>query len=99
MSSPRRGNPVAMARTDDDSWDITEGVGQTALGVAMARADETTSERPLFTDPYAQLFLDAAAERGWQRPPPYMMKRIRAISAYAASRTKWFDEFFVAAGA
>src|SRR5258708_5665908 len=64
MSSPKIGKPVAMARTDDDSWDITEGVGQTALGVAMARADEATSERPLFTDPYAQLFLDAAAVHG-----------------------------------
>jgi methyltransferase (TIGR00027 family) len=28
-----------------------------------------------------------------------MIERIRAISAYAASRTKWFDEFFIAAGA
>ena len=55
MSSRRTGNPAAMARTDDDSWDITEGVGQTALGVAMARAEETTSERPLFSDPW--LFL------------------------------------------
>jgi methyltransferase (TIGR00027 family) len=88
-----------MARTDDDSWDITEGVGQTALGVAMARAEETTTECPLFTDPYAQVFLDAATERGWQRPPSYMIERIRSISAYAASRTKWFDEFFIAAGA
>jgi methyltransferase (TIGR00027 family) len=88
-----------MARTDGDSWDITEGVGQTALGVAMARAEETTTECPLFTDPYAQLFLDAASERGWQQPPSYMIERIRAISAYAASRTKWFDEFFIAAGA
>ena len=88
-----------MARTDDDSWDITEGVGQTALGVAMARAEETTTECPLFTDPYAQLFLDAATERGWQRPPSYMIERIRSISAYTASRTKWFDEFFIAAGA
>ena len=88
-----------MVRTDDDSWDITEGVGQTALGVAMARAEETTTECPLFTDPYAQLFLDAASERGWQQPPSYMIERIRAISAYAASRTKWFDEFFIAAGA
>jgi methyltransferase (TIGR00027 family) len=88
-----------MARTDNDSWDITEGVGQTALGVAMARAEETTTECPLFTDPYAQLFLDAATERGWQQPPSYMIERIRAISAYTASRTKWFDEFFIAAGA
>ena len=28
-----------------------------------------------------------------------MIERIRSISAYAASRTKWFDEFFIAAGA
>ena len=88
-----------MARTDDDSWDITEGVGQTALGVAMARADETTNELPLFSDPYAQLFLDAATERGWRHPLPYMIERIRSIGGYAASRTKWFDEFFIAAGA
>jgi methyltransferase (TIGR00027 family) len=88
-----------MARTDNDSWDITEGVGQTALGVAMARADETATGCPLFSDPFAQLFLDAATERGWQRPPPYMVERIRSISSYAASRTKWFDEFFIAAGA
>jgi methyltransferase (TIGR00027 family) len=88
-----------MVRTDDDSWDITEGVGQTALGVAMARAEETATECPLFTDPFAQLFLEAATERGWQKPPSYMIERIRAISAYAASRTKWFDEFFISAGA
>lgn len=88
-----------MARTDDDSWDITESVGATALGVAMARAHETTADSPLFTDPYAQMFLDAAAERGWRPPTGVMAQRIRAIGNYAASRTKWFDEFFVAAGA
>lgn len=88
-----------MVRTDDDSWDITEGVGETALGVAWARSEETTSDCPLFTDPYAQLFVDAAAECGWRFPPEYMRERIRAISGYAASRTKWFDEFFIAAGA
>ena len=88
-----------MARTDDDSWDITEGVGQTALGVAMARAEETATECPLFTDPYAQLFLDAAAERGWQQPPKSMLDGFGRSADYAASRTKWFDEFFIAAGA
>ena len=88
-----------MARTDDDSWDITEGVGATALGVAWSRSEEATSECPLFTDPYAQLFIDAASERGWRLPPAHMVERIRAISPYAASRTKWFDEFFIAAGA
>jgi methyltransferase (TIGR00027 family) len=88
-----------MVRTDDDSWDITEGVGATALGVAWARAEEASSQCPLFTDPYAHLFVDAAKERGWRLPPEYMLERIRAISGYAASRTKWFDEFFIAAGA
>jgi methyltransferase (TIGR00027 family) len=88
-----------MARTDDDSWDITESVGATALAVAMARANETVSEAPLFTDPYAQMFLDAAAARGWHPPTGAMAQRIREIGNYAASRTKWFDEFFLAAGA
>jgi methyltransferase (TIGR00027 family) len=88
-----------MARTEDDSWGITEGVGQTALGVAWSRSQESTSGCPLFTDPYAQLFIDAAIDRGWQEPPKYMLDRIRAIGGYAASRTRWFDEFFIAAGA
>ena len=88
-----------MARTDDDSWGITEGVGQTALGVAWSRSQESTSDCPLFTDPYAQLFIDAAIDRGWQEPPKYMLDRIRSIGGYAASRTRWFDEFFIAAGA
>lgn len=88
-----------MVRTDDDSWDITESVGATALGVAMARAHETAAESPLFTDPYAQMFLDAAVAQGWRPPTGAMAQRIRTIGNYAASRTKWFDEFFVAAGA
>lgn len=88
-----------MARTEDDSWDITEGVGATALGVAWARSQEASSECALFTDPYAQRFIDAAIARGWQLPPTHMAERIRAISNYAASRTKWFDDFFVAASA
>jgi len=99
MSSSRTGNPAAMVRTDDDSWDVTEGVGQTALGVAWSRSQEAKSDCPLFTDPYAQLFVDAAIDRGWQLPPKSMLNRVRSIGGYAASRTKWFDDFFIAAGA
>lgn len=88
-----------MTRTDDDSWDVTESVGQTALGVAMARAEESASACPLFSDPYAQIFLDAAASRCRQPPKGLMADRIRSVSGYAVSRTKWFDEFFIAAGA
>jgi methyltransferase (TIGR00027 family) len=88
-----------MARTDNDSWDITEGVGATALGVAWARSQESSSQCPLFTDPYAKVFVDEAVARGWQLPQRHIAERIRSISGYAASRTKWFDEFFIAAGA
>ncbi len=34
---------VRLVRTEGDSWDITESVGATALGVAAARAAETMS--------------------------------------------------------
>ncbi len=77
-----------MTRTDD-SRDTTESVRADALSAAWSRAQENASECPLFTDPYAQLFLDAAAARGEPAPD----------AGYSASRTKWFDEFFIAAGA
>lgn len=88
-----------MARTDDDSWDITESVGATALGVAWARSQEAASDCPLYTDPFAEMFISEAIARGWEQPHRVMAERIRSIGGYAASRTKWFDEFFVAAGA
>lgn len=88
-----------MTRTDDDSWDITESVGATALGVAYARASESTGSCPLFRDPFAQLFVDAATAKGWRLPTGAMAERIKHVSPYAASRTKWFDDFFTTAGA
>ena len=95
-----------MARTDDDSWDITESVGATALGVAMARAAETASRRPLFVDHYAQWFIDAAVASGWRVTVRHRgrtgrrrcQQRVQTIWAYAAARTKHFDDFFIAAG-
>ncbi len=86
-----------MARTDYDSWDITESVGATALGVAMARAAESVCDCPLFTDRYAQIFVDAAIKRGWDSS--VIATRLTIIKDYAAVRTKWFDEYFIAAGA
>jgi methyltransferase (TIGR00027 family) len=97
-----------VVRTHDDSWDITEGVGTTALAMAAARATETNSEHPLFVDPYAQLFLDAARESGWEpfaernrdavTSDPQVNARMTTMSGYTASRTRYFDEFFLAAG-
>ncbi len=88
-----------MSRTDDDSWDITEGVGATALSVARARVAETAADCPLYTDPYAHFFLEAAAESGWQSPFGDDPERMQGMAAYMASRTKSFDEFFTTAGA
>jgi methyltransferase (TIGR00027 family) len=94
-----RGNTDTMVRSENDSWGITDGVGETALGVAIARAREADSECPLFVDDYAQRFVDAAVTAGWSRPDAVAMERIAVLAGYAASRTRWFDEFFTTASA
>lgn len=95
-----------MTRSDDDTWNITESVGTTAFGAAEWRAREVQHEHPLFTDSYAQLFLDAARARGWsaqfddktiaqvQATDPELMRRVLAIWSYVGARTKWFDDYF-----
>lgn len=100
-----------MARTDDDTWDINESVGATALGVAGGRAAETNSADPLINDPYARLFLEAAGDGIWKiylddEPPPELSdvdprfkQRMQAMTSYMGSRTKYFDDFFLAAAA
>ncbi|WP_077100152.1 class I SAM-dependent methyltransferase [Mycobacterium terramassiliense] len=96
-----------MARTDNDTWEITESVGATALGVASARAAETRSENPLISDPFAQVFLDAVGDGVWNwhsapaLPPelieaePSLPLQMRAMVGYMASRTAFFDQFFL----
>jgi methyltransferase (TIGR00027 family) len=98
-----------MPRTDNDSWDITQSVGATALGVAAARAAETDSENPLINDPFARVFVDAAGEGMWSiyadpkllaRAPdlePELRDRIRLMIDFMATRTAFFDEFFLGA--
>jgi methyltransferase (TIGR00027 family) len=94
-----------VARTDDDSWDITESVGATALRVAAARAAETRSENRLIEDPYAQLFLDAVGEGVWsvsdpvdqRESDPQLLAIEQSRLGYTASRTKFFDDFFASA--
>jgi methyltransferase (TIGR00027 family) len=98
---------MSNARTDNDSWEITESVGATALGVASARAAETESENPLIRDPFARVFLNAAGDGVWnwhsgrQLPPevlekePELQLQMRSMVGYMASRTAFFDEFFL----
>jgi methyltransferase (TIGR00027 family) len=98
-----------MPRFDNDSWDITESVGTTALGVAAARAAETDSENPLIRDPFARLFLDAAGPGIWSmfgNPTgaaeladldPDLSARMKDRVDFMAARTAFFDEFFITA--
>lgn len=96
-----------MARTENDSWEITESVGATALGVAAARAVETESADPLISDPFARLFVDAAGEGVWSwyanpdlpaevvEAEPELPQRMHGMVSYMASRTAFFDSFFL----
>jgi methyltransferase (TIGR00027 family) len=98
---------MGAARTENDSWEITESVGATALGVASARAAETESENPLISDPFARVFLDAAGDGVWnwhaapQLPAelielePDLPLQMQAMVGYMASRTAFFDTFFL----
>src|ERR1700728_911410 len=96
-----------MARTDNDTWESTESGGATALGVASARAAETESDDPLISDPFAQVFLDAAGDGVWnwhsarqlpaevlEAEPEIALQR-QAMVGYMASRTAFFDRFFL----
>ncbi|HTZ12344.1 MAG TPA: class I SAM-dependent methyltransferase [Mycobacterium sp.] len=94
-------------RTDDDSWDITESVGATALGVAAARAADSESDDPLISDPFARIFLDTAGDGVWNwfgapdlpaeviEVDPTLPVRQQSMVSYFASRTKFFDTFFL----
>ncbi|OBK14522.1 class I SAM-dependent methyltransferase [Mycobacterium asiaticum] len=96
-----------MTRTDDDTWEITESVGATALGVAAGRAAETESENPLISDPFARVFLDAVGDGIWNwfattdlpdeilQAEPNLPQQMQLMVNYMASRTAFFDGFFL----
>ncbi len=96
-----------MPRTDNDTWEITESVGATALGVAAARAAETESENPLISDPFARVFLNAAGDGMWNwfaaanlpaeivEAEPDLKPRMQGMVDYMAARTAFFDQFFL----
>ena len=91
MISPPNGNPAAMTVLDGEPGEVHAGLARRALNAAMARAWETFSERPLFTDPYARLFVDAAGQQQLPATPEHQ----RSLVDYAAARTKWFDDYFL----
>ncbi|WP_024803942.1 SAM-dependent methyltransferase [Nocardia sp. BMG51109] len=93
-------------RSDDDSWDITESVGATAVGVAAMRAVETRRPDGLFRDPYAERLVDAVGS-GWSRilrgevhaATPENDRLNRPMAAALIARTVYFDDYFRVAAA
>src|SRR3984957_9974359 len=98
---------VAMARTDDDTWDLASSVGATATMVAAARAMASKAERPLINDPYAEplvraVGLDLFTRLATGELNPADLEDdsdgapagVQRMTDNMAVRTKFFDEFF-----
>ena len=83
------------------------GVGKTALGMALVRAQESRRQDRLFDDPYAQAFTDAAAgafpaqraTAGERRPGGPLARLGEVFAFHAVIRTRFFDDYLLAAAA
>jgi methyltransferase (TIGR00027 family) len=102
---------MSALRSHDDTWDITESVGSTAVMVAAARAAETDKPEPLIRDPYARILVSGAGTGVWEKMlDSDLLDKVAAIDAeaaaifehmrgYQAVRTHFFDAHFEAATA
>jgi len=96
-----------MSRTDSDSWDLASSVGTTATMVAAARAVGSREADPLFDDPYAAPLVRAVGLDFFTRlvdgeielPDDGDPAGAAFITTSIAVRTRFFDDFFVDAGA
>lgn len=102
-----------MARTgpryEGDTWDLASSVGATATMVAAARAIASTGDDPLISDPYAEPLVRAVGVDFFTRLASGELKLedldtdnsavgMARMTDNMAVRTKFFDEFFLAAG-
>jgi methyltransferase (TIGR00027 family) len=96
-----------MSRTESDSWDLASSVGTTATMVAAARAVCSREQDPLFDDPYAAPLVRAVGLDFFTRlvdgevelPDDGDPAGAAFIATSIAVRTRFFDDFFVDAGA
>ncbi len=98
-----------MARTDDDTWDLSGGVGATATMVAAARAMGTRDDRGIIDDPFAEPLVRAVGIRffidmmdGVLQTSPFgdvTPQRVQTMIDGMAVRTRFFDEYFAGATA
>jgi methyltransferase (TIGR00027 family) len=97
MTTPEFGSQ----RSDDDHWDIVSSVGYTALLVAGWRALHAASPQPLVRDEYAKVFVAASEDpylAGVLANPGTSEDEMAFPRLYGV-QTRFFDDFFVAAGA
>lgn len=81
---------------------LPTGVERTALGVAAVRAAESRRADRLFDDPYAEAFLAAAPgtfDIEQRAGAGEMASWGAAFSSYAVTRTRFFDDYLLAATA
>lgn len=96
-----------MARSETDSWDLASSVGATATMVAAARALATAEPDAIIDDPYAADLVRAVGVDFFTRlvngdieipDDAAAAGGIRLITDTMAVRTRFFDDFFIAAG-
>lgn len=98
-----------MARSDDDTWDLGNGVGATATGVAVGRALATRAPQPLINDPFAEPLVRAVGVEFFTRlasgelDPAAVDDNgdfgMLGMADMMGLRTRFFDDFFVTAAA
>ncbi|MUL77335.1 class I SAM-dependent methyltransferase [Mycolicibacterium sp. CBMA 226] len=99
-----------MARTHGDSWDLASSVGATATLVATGRAIASTHPHGLIDDPFAAPLVRAVGLEAFTKMvdgeldlavldavAPDAAARARANIDEMAVRTRFFDDYFVAA--
>ena len=102
----------SIPRQDGDTWDLATSVGATATAVAAMRAMASRGPDAVLTDPWAEplvravgmdtfvKLLDgelAAADDGGPSLQEDPLLNPRAMNEQIAVRTRFFDDFFVAA--
>ena len=102
---------MSALRSHDDTWDITESVGSTAVMVAAARAAETDKADPLIRDPFARVLVSEAGTGVWEKMldsslvdkvaeiDPEAAAIFEHMRGYQAVRTHFFDAYFTEAAA
>jgi len=93
------------ARSIGDSWDLASSVGATATMVAAARAVASREPDPLIDDPYAAPLVRAVGIDFFTKVADGQITfdgddagAAQLMSTVMAVRTRFFDDFFAAAG-